>query len=110
MEHRPSYTIVSEGTVQLTAEAVGENVVFKVCDTGAGIAETEQVRIFEPFWQSQSGHTRTAGGTGLGLTISRRLTRLMGGEVSVTSVLGEGTTFEVRVPLVVTALDAQTYP
>lgn len=70
----------------------------RVVDTGVGIAPEEQGRIFEPFHQVEGGPTRTAGGTGLGLTISRRFARLMGGELSVASTPGTGSTFTLWLP------------
>jgi signal transduction histidine kinase len=69
-----------------------------VQDTGVGIAPELQERIFEPFMQAESGYTRTHGGVGLGLAISRRLARMMGGELSVQSRPGEGSSFTLRLP------------
>ena len=69
-----------------------------VRDTGIGIAPVNLNHIFEPFVQEKSGPTREHGGTGLGLTISRRLARLMGGELSVRSTLGKGSAFTLWLP------------
>jgi two-component system, chemotaxis family, CheB/CheR fusion protein len=69
-----------------------------VRDTGLGIAAEDQERIFEPFTQLDSSHTRTGGGTGLGLAICRRLGRLLEGEVSLSSVVGQGSVFSLRIP------------
>jgi signal transduction histidine kinase len=67
-------------------------------DTGIGIAADQLPRIFQPFIQAEEGHTRTRGGTGLGLTISRQLARLMGGDLTVTSSEGNGSCFVVWLP------------
>jgi signal transduction histidine kinase len=69
-----------------------------VQDTGVGIAMEDQDRIFHPFVQVDVGYTRAHGGTGLGLTISRNLAQMMGGEISVESVFGEGSRFTLWLP------------
>ena len=87
-----------EGQVRLELEEVGDEVVFRVADTGPGIAPDHLERVFDPFWQVEGGATRTAGGTGLGLSVTRRLAHLLGGEVAVASRPGRGATFTVRLP------------
>jgi signal transduction histidine kinase len=71
---------------------------FAVADTGIGVPEDKIESIFQPFTQVDSGYTRTHGGTGLGLTISRRLARLMGGDLTVESREGEGSRFTLWLP------------
>jgi two-component system CheB/CheR fusion protein len=72
---------------------------FSVADTGIGIAKDDIDRLFEPFTQVDSSTTRQYGGTGLGLTICRRIVELMGGTIGVDSQLGEGSCFWFVVPL-----------
>jgi signal transduction histidine kinase len=88
-------------TGSVTAEGVmlGKEFLLKVTDTGIGIQSEHLHRIFDPFWQVEQKATRRATGTGLGLTVTKRLANLLGGDVDVTSNPGEGTTFTVRLPL-----------
>src|SRR5436305_10625786 len=87
------------GRVLLKAEADPLHVVLTVSDTGVGIAPEEQELVFEKFRQSGNPLTREHAGTGLGLSIVRELSKLLGGEVTLQSELGRGSTFTVRVPL-----------
>jgi signal transduction histidine kinase len=77
-----------------------ENVCWSVRDTGIGIAADDIRLLFQPFSQVDSSSTRRHGGTGLGLAISQRLCRLMGGSITVESVLGQGSTFTIHIPSV----------
>lgn len=94
------------GTVTLKAWIEDDVGVFTVSDTGVGIAEADQVRIFSDFAQLDGSSTRTVGGTGLGLTICRKLLDRLGGDISVQSRVGEGSVFTVNLPL--PAVDATT--
>lgn len=87
-----------EGHVRVTVRKLEGGVELTVEDTGVGIPPEEQERIFEPFRQVQSPNTRTVGGTGLGLSVSRRLVQVLGGRVTLESVPAEGSTFTVWLP------------
>ena len=93
-----------EGEIVVSASTVERldgraKIRFAVRDTGIGIAPEQRERIFEEFAQADASMTRRYGGTGLGLTISRRLVSLMGGELTVTSELGRGSEFSFTLPL-----------
>ena len=80
--------------------AQGDWVIFTVRDTGIGIAEDELGLLFRPFSQANRSYKRTRGGTGLGLAISRQLCRMMGGDITVRSMPGEGSTFTMLLPAI----------
>ncbi|HMA34235.1 MAG TPA: ATP-binding protein [Chloroflexia bacterium] len=89
-------------TLQVTRApgADGEDwLAFQVADTGIGISPEQQAHLFEDFTQADASTSRQYGGTGLGLALSRRLSRLMGGDITVTSALGAGSTFTIRLPV-----------
>jgi signal transduction histidine kinase len=86
------------GTVQVRARSANGALELAVIDTGTGIAADRLDVIFEEFEQADPRATLEHGGTGLGLAIARRLARLMGGDIRVTSALGVGSTFTLRLP------------
>jgi PAS domain S-box-containing protein len=91
------------GTIRLSAERTvrdsQEWMRFSVQDTGIGITPEQLARLFQPFAQAEASTTRRFGGTGLGLAISRRFCQMMGGDITVTSVEGQGSTFTIEVPV-----------
>jgi len=87
------------GTVDVAVSVEGGNVHIDVRDTGIGIEAENLDRIFDPFWQAEQTPTRRFGGTGIGLGVARHLARLLGGDISVTSDPGKGSTFMLRLPL-----------
>ena len=86
------------GRLELWCTPADAQVAIHVSDTGRGIAAVEQERVFEPFVQVDASRTRTQEGVGLGLAISRDLARGMGGELTVESVPGVGSTFTLVLP------------
>jgi len=87
------------GSVGVDWEVEHESLVVRIRDTGAGIAEDQLDRIFEPFVQLREPGGLPPGGTGLGLAISRDLARAMGGDINVCSTLGIGSVFTLNLPL-----------
>ncbi|HEX6964215.1 MAG TPA: ATP-binding protein [Gemmatimonadaceae bacterium] len=89
----------THGEIGVSARVSGDRIIFTVWDTGIGIAEYNLEHIFDPFWQVEQPSTRVAGGTGLGLSVTRHLARLLGGDVTVDSRPGQGSTFTVWLPM-----------
>jgi signal transduction histidine kinase len=87
------------GGVAVRASAANGSFTLAVRDTGPGIPELDQGRIFEEFQQADTSITKKAGGTGLGLAISRRIVEMHGGEIRVESAIGKGSTFLVTIPV-----------
>lgn len=97
-----SCKFTSKGAVTLSVRRftapAGDRLRFAVNDTGIGMSPEQMTRIFEEFTQADSSTTRKFGGTGLGLTISKRFCQLMGGDITVESTEGVGTTFTIELP------------
>src|SRR5207247_3044564 len=107
-----AFKFTAEGSVAFRIETVSRGwsvghkrldqadqvVAFSVIDTGIGISADKHRIIFESFQQADGTITRKYGGTGLGLSISREIAQLLGGEIKVTSALGEGSTFTLYLP------------
>jgi signal transduction histidine kinase len=92
-----------EGRVDVRVRATPAELAVEIADTGQGITESDLARIFDPFEQADQSISRRVEGTGLGLSVSRQLARLLGGDVTVTSAPGDGSTFTLRLPLVADA-------
>nr|CRH06880.1 putative hybrid Histidine kinase with response regulator receiver domain [Candidatus Magnetococcus massalia] len=95
------FTEIGEVVLQCTLrdELEPPQICLRICDTGIGIAGEKQATIFEAFTQADASVTRRYGGTGLGLTISKRLVDLMAGSIQLDSALGVGTSFQITIPL-----------
>ncbi len=87
------------GTISLHVHAAAEMIEFAVIDTGIGISAEDLSKLFQPFSQVDSSVTRRVDGTGLGLALSRQLCRALGGDISVESEAGHGSTFRVVLPV-----------
>jgi signal transduction histidine kinase len=86
------------GEVRVTAKAVNGHFNVSVTDTGPGIPEEHQTRIFEQFHQVDSSNTKAKGGTGLGLAIAKEIVEMHGGRIWVESTVGKGSTFQLEIP------------
>ncbi len=89
-----------EGTVSIEVRRVDDAAMVRVSDNGIGIPLQAQARVFERFYRVDKDRSRERGGTGLGLSIVKHVVELHGGHISLKSVLGEGTTFTVRLPAI----------
>lgn len=86
------------GSVTIGVEARGDKALLTVADTGIGIPAEAQSRVFERFYRVDKGRSKKVGGTGLGLAIVKHIVQIYGGEISLASVLGQGTTITVTLP------------
>ncbi len=103
-----------DGVITVRADreqkATGDELLLSVSDTGIGMNDGQLQKLFQEFSQADSSTTREYGGTGLGLTISQRFCHLMGGDINVSSILGQGSTFTVRLPMQVNQKGVLTIP
>lgn len=88
-----------DGRVTIHAEVTGDRLTIAVSDTGPGIAPGDLPKVFDRFWRADGSRSRATGGSGLGLSIARRLARAHGGDITATSRLGRGSTFTIDVPV-----------
>ncbi len=100
----------SGGTVTLGAEAKNASIVLTVADTGSGIAESDLPFVFDKFYRGGVARDRGSGGSGLGLSIVKAIVDAHGGQITVDSRAGRGTTFVIRVPAVSSPLPAPRFP
>lgn len=93
-----SCKFTNKGVIRLEVERTSDEIVFRVSDTGIGMTPEQLAKLFQPFTQAEASTSKKFGGTGIGLTISRRLCQMMGGDIRVESEYGKGTTFVVQLP------------
>lgn len=98
LDNAIQYTLPG-GKIVLSAESRGDEVIFTVADTGIGIPQADQPRIFERFYRVDVARSREAGGTGLGLSISKHLVEAQGGRIWVESEVGVGSKFHFAIPV-----------
>jgi signal transduction histidine kinase len=94
-----AYKFTARGEVIASVDVQGDRIVYRIRDTGIGIPHDAQAFVFDEFRQVDGSETRHYGGSGLGLALARQLARVLGGDITVESVPGEGSTFIVELPL-----------
>src|SRR4029079_17339342 len=87
------------GEVRIAATSANDRFTVSVTDTGPGIPEEHQARIFEQFHQVDNSNTKAKGGTGLGLAIAKQIVEMHGGRIWVDSTVGKGSTFQMELPI-----------
>src|SRR5439155_18687953 len=90
--------LTHEGRVKLEVRPAGSEISFIVSDTGIGMTEEQQSRLFQAFSQAETSTSRQYGGTGLGLAITKHFCEMLGGRITVESTLGHGSTFTITLP------------
>ncbi|MGH7679354.1 MAG: sensor histidine kinase [Gemmatimonadaceae bacterium] len=95
-----AFKFTEQGEVRVSVVAHGDTLIYRISDTGVGIADEAKGFVFDEFRQEDGSATRRFGGSGLGLAIARRLARVLGGEISLSSQRGMGSTFQAELPLV----------
>jgi signal transduction histidine kinase len=99
LENAHKYTDKPDRPITLQAKVEGERAIIDVIDRGIGISEEDQKRLFEPFFRVDRSRARSTGGLGLGLLLARRIVEAHGGTLTMASVLNEGTTATVTLPI-----------
>jgi len=97
LDNASKYTPVG-GSISVTTRRRRDIVTFEVADTGQGIPEKDLPHVFDRFYRSELSRAAAEGGFGLGLAIAKSIVVSMGGEISASSVVGQGTTFTVKLP------------
>jgi signal transduction histidine kinase len=95
-----AFKFTEQGEIRVSIVAIGDRLIYRIHDTGVGISDAAKEFVFDEFRQEDGSATRRYGGSGLGLAIARRLARMLGGDVSVSSQRGQGSTFQAELPLV----------
>ncbi|NUY80734.1 response regulator [Flavobacterium sp. MAH-1] len=98
-----------EGSVQVSAAALDDTIEISVIDTGIGIAKDQQRHVFEEFTQAHAGIEKKFGGTGLGLTIAKRMLQLLGGDIRLESEEGQGSIFTIHIPKIRSEVKAPSF-
>ena len=96
-----AFKFTEKGEVRVTIKLRDGQVVYRITDTGVGISDDAQRFVFDEFRQEDGSATRRYGGSGLGLAIARRLAQLLGGEITLSSQQGRGSTFTAQLPLAI---------